>query len=68
MAHFPDDAELSSTREKCAGFCRAARLGRVQPWRSKIFDRIQQYVVGGLPKALRALGALAGAVQALKGL
>jgi len=63
----PDHAELSSTRENCAGFLALLGSDASNPGRSKNCDGIQSYLVGGLPRALRSLGALVGADKALIG-
>jgi len=62
-----DHAELALTREKCAGFLALVGSDASNPGDRKYYDGIQPCMVGGLPRALRALGALVGAGQALIG-
>ena len=59
-----DHAELALTREKCAGFLALVGSDASNPEDRKYYDGFQPCMVGGLPRALRAL---VGAVKALIG-
>jgi len=53
--------------QQYAGFLALLGSDASNPGDRKNYDGIQPYMVGGLPRALRALGALAGAGKALIG-